>query len=198
MKRITIVNFKGGVGKSLIAHQLATTMGWNIIEVDPYGSLAERLPDIVAHVGLNEPMPVLEGIEESIIFDFGGFDDKKVKEAIELSNLVIIPYIPTLESIQTTIDTVNAIKELDTPILFVANMPQKEQDIEDSSFVLKETLGFEVEIFVLPMSVALQTAINENVSIKELAQRGGIRGYAYKKAASKIDELISVIYSYLQ
>lgn len=197
MKRITIVNFKGGVGKSMIAHQLITGYDFYGIEIDPYGSLAERLEDRVAKIDLNEKLPDISELEENIIFDFGGFDDSKIDEAISLSNLIIIPYTPTLESIQTTFDTIHRVKNSDKPILFVANMYQKDDDIAQSREVILEALGFEAEIFPLPLSVGLQTAIAENKSIKELASLPGIRAYAYKKAAEHIQKLYDIINVYL-
>jgi chromosome partitioning protein len=75
-------------------------------------------------------------------------------------------------------------------------MSQKEDDINDAKFVYEETLGFEVELFPIPMSVALQTAINENKSIIELTQQGGIKGYAYKKSANIIRDLHAKIREY--
>ena len=198
MHAITIVNFKGGTGKSLLAHQLITGYGYAGIEVDPYGSLADRLPDQVARIDLGEPLPSLKGIEENVVFDFGGFDDRKLDEAAALSALLLIPFIPTLESIQTTIDTIERVKAFDRPILFVANMSQKDQDAEDARFVLEEALGMEADIFSLPLSVALQTAINENCSILDLAKQGGILGYAYKRAAGRMDDLYSKISEYIK
>lgn len=198
MNRITIVNFKGGVGKSMIAHQLITGYEFYGIEIDPYGSLAERLEDRVAKIDLKEKLPDISELEENIIFDFGGFDDSKIDEAISLSDLIIIPYTPTLESIQTTFDTIHRVKNLNKPILFVANMYQKDDDIAQSRDVILEALGFEAEIFPLPLSVGLQTAIAENKSIKELASLPGIKAYAYKKAAEHIQKLYDIINIYLR
>jgi chromosome partitioning protein len=192
-RNITIVNFKGGVGKSMIAHQLITGYEFYGIEIDPYGSLAERLEDRVVKVDLKEKLPDISELEENIIFDFGGFDDSKIDEAISLSDLIIIPYTPTLESIQTTFDTIYRVKNSDKPILFVANMYQKDDDIAQSRDVILEALGFEAEIFPLPLSIGLQTAIAENKSIKELASLPGIRAYAYKKAAEHIQKLYDII-----
>jgi len=194
MPNITIANFKGGVGKSLLAHQLITCYGYYGVEIDPYGSLKERLPDKVMRVDIDEKN--LPNTPENSVFDFGGFDDIKLDQAIQRSDLIIVPFIPTLESVQGTVDTLGRIKDHDTPILMVANMVQKEEDVKDAKFVFEEVLGFEVEIYQIPMSIALQTAINENRAITELASQKGIRAYAYKKAQKIIDGLHDTICRY--
>lgn len=191
---ITIVNFKGGVGKSMIAHQLISGFGFRGCEIDPYGSLSDRLPDTVNRIEIQEkhlPEPV-----EETIYDFGGFDDVKLDQAVGYSDLIIIPFIPTLETIQGTVDTLVRVAPMNKPILMVPNMSQKENDIHDAQFVFEETLGFEVEMFPIPMSVGLQTAINENKSIIELTQQGGIKAYAYKKGANLLRDLHSKIREY--
>lgn len=196
MDNIVICNFKGGVGKSLTAHQLITGFGYKGIEVDPYGSLADRLPNDVIHVGLKDQLPDLSDIDEKVIFDFGGFDDPKLEQAAALSGLIIVPFIATLESVQTTVETLHRIKGFNKPILFVANMTHKEQDAADSILAFQEVLGYDVEVFYLPMSVGLQTAINENKSILDLANQGGIAGFAYKKAADSMRALHNKILEY--
>lgn len=88
---ITIVNFKGGVGKSMIAHQLISGFGFRGYEIDPYGSLSDRLPNKVDRIDIQGkylPTP-----REETIFDFGGFDDIKLDQAIAYSDLIIIPFI---------------------------------------------------------------------------------------------------------
>ena len=194
MPNITIANFKGGVGKSLLAHQLITCYGYHGVEIDPYGSLKERLPNQVIRIDIDEK--TLPNTPKNCIFDFGGFDDIKLDQAIQRSDLVLIPFIPTLESVQGTVDTLERIKHHETPILMVANMVQKEEDVQDARFVFEEVLGFEVELYSIPLSVALQTAINENKSIIELANQKGIRAYAYKKAQKIIENLHKTIKNY--
>jgi len=195
MSNITICNFKGGVGKSLIAHQLITGFGYKGVEIDPYGSLQERLPEQVTKTNIKDKY--LPEVTEKTVFDFGGFEDNKLGEAIKQSSLIIIPFIPTLETIQGTVDTIHKVKDFDTPILFVANMSQKKEDIKDAEFVFTEVLGFDVEVFRIPLSVALQTAINENKSVIDLSKQGGLKGYAYKKATKIIEDLHSRILEYI-
>ena len=189
------VTLKGGVGKSMLSHQLITNYGYKGIEIDPYGSLSDRLPSIVERVEVTSKH--LPKIVDKTIFDFGGFDDIKLDLAIEQSSLILIPFIPTLESVQGTIDTLNRVKSFNRPILLVANMVQKSADIDDAKFVFEETLGFEIEVFEIGTSVALQTAINENRGILELASEGGIRAFAYKKASQVIENLHVKIEEYL-
>ena len=190
---ITICNFKGGVGKSLIAHQLITSFGFNGVEIDPYGNLSESLQDQVSKIDLS--VKLLQNYENTI-FDFGGFNDVKLKQAVDQSELIIIPFNATIETLQSTIDTINVVKEFDKPILFVANMVQKSEDIKEINIIIQDLLGCECEIFTIPMSVALQTAINQNVSVVKLASGGGLKSFAYKKSASTINDLKRSIDNY--
>lgn len=191
---IVICNFKGGVGKSFIAHQLITSFDFNGVEIDPYGNLSERLEDKVEKIDILEQKL---GQYENTIFDFGGFNDIKLGQAIKQSDLIIIPFNATVETLQSTIDTINIVKDYDKPILFVANMIQKPEDIKEVSVVFRDVLGFDCEIITLPISAAFQTAINQNVSVLELANAGGLKSFAYKKAASNILELKESIDNYI-
>ena len=192
---ITICNFKGGVGKSLIAHQLITGFGYDGVEIDPYGNLAARLPEKVSMVNIDAKEL---GSYENTIFDFGGFNDVKIEHAINQSDLIIIPFNATMETLQSTIDTINSIKDYDKPILFIGNMIQKPEDIAEVNVIIQDILGCECEIFLIPISAAFQTAINQNVSVLQLAQGGGLKSFAYRKAAGIMHELKKSIDFYTQ
>jgi chromosome partitioning protein len=152
------------------------------------------LPERVERIDIQQKH--LEKPKNETIFDFGGFDDIKLDQAISYSDLIIIPFIPTLETIQGTVDTLVRVASANKPILMIPNMSQKENDINDAKFVFEETLGVEIEMFPIPMSVALQTAINENRSITELSQQGGIKAYAYKKSSKLMVDLHDKIREY--
>lgn len=190
---IAIANFKGGVGKSMIAHQLVTSFGFMGYEVDPYGSLSDRLSEQVKRLETTEELPVILG---NTVFDFGGFDSQILRKTAAVSDLIIVPFIPTLETLQSTMDTLTILKEYDRPILLVANLVKKQSDINEARKIFDEFFGFEVEIVELSDSVALQTAIAENESVIELAKAGGLKAYTYKKAANSIRELHEKIMEY--
>lgn len=199
--KITVANYKGGVGKSMISYQLISGFGYFGVELDPAGSMAERIPNKIHKVLPKEKIPNLSLMEEDIIIDCAGVfseeQNKKIADAAKYTDLFIVPYIPTLENVQSTVDTLNFLKQFDIPILMAVNQYQKESDVEDSLFVFREVLQqTDLDYFKIPLSVALQTSINLNKSIVELSQQRGIASYSYKKIRSIFEELHQKIQSY--
>lgn len=195
---ITILNYKGGQGKSMIAHQLITTFGYRGYEIDPYGSLSHRLPESVDRIEIDAPK--INNMYDKVIFDFGGFADAKQKEAISESDLVVVPFVPVLESVQGTLemltDIIPILEKYDKPILFVPNMVAKEEDAKEALNLYSDEIGMEVESYTIPFLIGLQTAINENVSVSKLAGNGGFRGLPYKKSYQIIKGLHDKIMEY--
>ncbi len=195
---ITILNHKGGQGKSIIAHQLITNFGYYGYEIDPYGSLAQRLPEKVTYIDLAAKK--IDNMRNKVIFDFGGFADIKEKEAIKESDLVIVPFIPVYESVQGTYATLEKIIpyliEYDVPLLFVPNNVAKEKDMIEALNLFKDDFQMEVDYYPIPYLVGLQTAINENTAIGKLAANGGFKGMPYKKSFDVIKGLHDKILEY--
>lgn len=129
--QIIIYNQKGGVGKSMIATQLALNFDATIVELDPYGMLSDTLgDDVVYKVGLNENVPSIK--EGDVIFDFGGFDDLRLDDISKNADLIIIPFNPTINSLGTTLKSYKRVKEQNVPILFVVNAVLNEKDVDES------------------------------------------------------------------
>jgi len=179
---ITIVNYKGGVGKSLIAHQLITCFDFQGYELDVYGNLAQRLPGNV--IKIERKMPEIQG--DSVI-DTGGYDDKKLHEAIKISDLVLIPFIPSFESIQSTVSALITLKDhlAYKNILFVVNMAQKSNMTEKAIQAFEKILKRKPEMYNLPIMQSYQTAVNYNRAITKLAESNRV----YQKAADIIKGL---------
>jgi len=194
--QIIIYNQKGGVGKSMIATQLALHFDTTIIELDPYGMLSDTLGDeIVYKVELNEEVPSIT--EGDVIYDFGGFDDLRLDEISKNTNLIIIPFNPTINSLGTTLKSYKRVKELEVPVLFVANAVLNEKDVNESIDFLKENTSDEIEYFTIPHTRALQTVENEGVSIIEFAQSSGLRKHTYKKISNIMQGFVSKVDEYL-
>jgi chromosome partitioning protein len=194
--QIIIYNQKGGVGKSMIATQLALHFDTTIIELDPYGMLSDTLgDDIVYKVGLNENVPNIK--EGDVIYDFGGFDDLRLDEVSKSANLIIIPFNPTINSLGTTLKSYQRVKEQNIPVLFVVNAVLNDKDVDESINFIKENTQDEIEYFVIPHTRALQTVENEGVSIIEFANTSGLRKHTYRKISATMKNLVSKVEEYL-
>jgi len=192
--QIIIYNQKGGVGKSMLATQIAVHFDTTIIELDPYGMLTKTLDDRVVKIALDEQAPKIEAGD--VVYDFGGFDDIRLETIASNATLIIIPFNPTINSLGTTLESYNRVKNLELPVLFVGNGYIKESDIEDAIGFLVEHTQDEIEYFAIPHTRALQTAENEGVSIIELANSGGLKKHTYKKISSLMQELMKKIEDY--
>jgi chromosome partitioning protein len=193
--KIIIFNQKGGVGKSMLATQIALHLDATIVELDPYGVLSQTLDsDMVYKVALDENIPDLES--KNIVFDFGGFDDIRLDTISKDSDLIIIPFNPTINALGTTLKSYKRAKEQDLPILFIVNAVIKEQDAVDAIEFLKEQTKDDIEYFTLPHTRALQTSENEGQSIIELANSSGLRKHTYRKISSTMKSLMNIIEEY--
>ncbi len=194
--QVIIFNQKGGVGKSMLATQIALYFDATIIELDPYGVLTQTLDeDRVYKVGLDEDIP--EITEGDVVYDFGGFDDKRLDVVSKNADLIIIPFNPTINALGTTLESYKRASEQNVPILFVVNAIIKDQDALDAIEYLKETTRDDIEYFIIPHTRALQTSENEGQSIIELANSSGLKRHTYKKISATMTELMKLIKSYI-
>ena len=183
--QIIIFNQKGGVGKSMLATQIALYFDTSIIELDPYGVLSQTLDDDrVLKLGLDDDIPKINSGD--IIYDFGGFDDTRLDIASKTSDLIIIPFNPTINALGTTLQSYERAKQQNIPILFIANAVIKEQDAIDAIDYIKESTQDDIDFSIIPHTRALQTSENEGQSIIELANNSGLKRHTYKKISTTL------------
>ena len=188
--KITIFNQKGGVGKTMLATQIALYFDLKIIELDPYGILKSLMQDRVLKFGLRDKID--ENLD-NVVFDFGGFDDLRLSQVAKQSDLVIIPFNPTLISLGGTLKSYYKVRDLNENILFIANGYLKEQDVKDAVEFLEENIKEHIDYFSIPYTRAVQTAENEIVSIIDLQKQGGLKKHTYSRIARIFENLMEVI-----
>jgi len=193
--KIVIFNQKGGVGKTMLATQIALYFDLKIVELDPYGILKQLLSNKVIKLGLRDDID--ENIN-NVVFDFGGFDDARLDKIATMSNLIIIPFNPTLVSLGGTLKSYYKVRDLNDNILFIANGYIKEQDVKDAVEFLEEHIKEPIEYFAIPFTRAVQTAENEIVSIVDLPKQGGLKKHTYSKIAKTFEELMEIIKNKIQ
>lgn len=193
--QIIIYNQKGGVGKSMLATQIALHFDTTIIELDPYGMLTQTLDDRVVKVGLEDTVPNIT--EGDVVYDFGGFDDIRLDDVSKNADLILLPFNPTINALGTTLDSYNRVKALDVPILFVVNSFINQNDVADAIAFLSENTQDDIDYIAIPHTRALQTAENEGVSIIELANSTGLKKHTYRKISNTMSELMKKVKEYI-
>jgi len=176
----------------MLATQIALYFNLKIVELDPYGILKSLMPERVIKLGLRDEID--ENLN-NVVFDFGGFDDLRLEQVASLSDLVIIPFNPTLVSLGGTLKSYLKVKDFNNNILFIVNYYIKEQDVKDAVEFLEEHIKEPIEYFDIPFTRAVQTAENEVVSIVDLPKQGGLKKHTYSKIARVFENLMEIIKS---
>lgn len=193
--QIIIYNQKGGVGKTMLTTQISLHFDTTVIEMDPYGMLTQTLDDRVVKIELDEDVPLIESGD--VVYDFGGFDDIRLDTVAKNADLIILPFNPTINSLGTTLDSYNRLKDIDLPVLFIPNAYIKDSDVKDAISFLEENAQDEIEYFAIPHTRALQTAENDGMSIIDLANSSGLKRHTYKKISATMQDLMKKIQEYL-
>ena len=101
--KISVINKKGGVGKTPLAFSIAKDLGLFLQSND--NSCIEKIYPNMAKI--KETVANID----NCVFDFGGFVSHGVIEIIKNSNWVIIPCLPDYNSLLRTAETIKEIKE---------------------------------------------------------------------------------------
>jgi chromosome partitioning protein len=193
-KIITIYNIKGGVGKSTIARELAYKLDATLVDCDKGG--AQEYMESLKVVKAVDNIPSDDDIDaEVVIYDFPGQHDKRRDAILDESALVIVPYTPTLYSLQNTIDSFAQVWKTNHNVIMVANMLKEDKDLNRSKDELEETLNqFDSdigEILVLPLHYTrgLQSAENKGRTIYNLRKESAINRLNYEKVCREFDAI---------
>lgn len=185
--KITIYNFKGGVGKTVIALNLALTMGYSIVTNDIYSPIETVLPENrILKIGHDEDIPVFpDGYD--IIFDLGGHIEKRSISAIKQSQWILVPVNNDFINLQVTIDAITEIQTINRSIIVLANRTSK-TDFEHITAAINQFFTFPV--FEIKNSKSLPNIFTEKKSIADMVKAGGLKRYHYEIVAHQFDLVI--------
>lgn len=138
---ILFTSFKGGVGKSSIAFNIAAYINSNYVTNDIIAIDDESVIQIEPK---KRRIPVQFCSETDVVFDFGAMStqiDPKVSHALNLCDVVVIPTMTDARSLQATIDTVNFVKATHKPIAIIINNFTNQKKFDQARQHLIKTLG---------------------------------------------------------
>ena len=189
--KITIFNLKGGQGKTTISLALALNYGFLVITNDEYSPIDKVLPTSdVKHLEQAEKLPAVPD-EFNLIYDFGGYPDERLLDAVALSDWVIIPIIyDSFLDMQTAIKTIKEIELYNKNIIIVINRTHKGV-FEKAKAVLDGFVKY--PMFEVKQSTAFIKMVDTGKSIPELMAHNVLLKYHYKAPAEQIEAIKSYL-----
>lgn len=185
---VTAGNLKGGVGKSTITINLATTtqmkgIQTTIIDTDPdqqaaakwHDSRATARPLVLSAVHSRLPQSIAEAERngaEFIFIDTAAFEQKILMAAIQVANLILIPCRPTAQDVQYLTATTDIVAACQKPAAVVLNQVEPRLPETEQARSLINKLGLTLSPIHLSKAVAYQRAIAAGLGVTEYEPNG--------------------------
>jgi MinD-like ATPase involved in chromosome partitioning or flagellar assembly len=189
-KKFIVWTIKGGDGKTSISAEIAMRLKLPIITNEPYTTLDIIFnEDNLLQLKKDEPVPNYEN--QGMIFDFGGYIDERVIDAIKQSDYILVPTIPEISDIQVLINSIMEIQKYNQNIVIVVNKTESEKDIEIVKNAVQNIGNF--PIFEIKKSRALPNIYVDKMSIDQMVKTSKIKAWHYNKVDKQFSDIIKFI-----
>jgi cellulose biosynthesis protein BcsQ len=189
--KITVMNFKGGVGKTSFSLNLALMMGCAIVTNDGFSPLERVIsPKKILKLFPSDPMPKFPKNLE-LVFDLGGHIDPRTVDALKQSDVVVIPVFGDYLSTQTSLECISEVLPLHSNIVVVAN--RAEPGDYDKLKMVVGKFHPDLPVFPLNKSKAFENVFKKRRSLKDMAESGGLEGYSYRKVFLQFLDIVKHI-----
>lgn len=186
--RILTFSLKGGTGKSTIALNWALTLGWGVVTNDLYSPVDRVLPkERVLKLQRDQPLPSLPK-EFEVVYDFGGYVDDRVVQAMQDATTVIVPTTNAYADLQVALETIKEVEAINARILVVANKAGR-GDLEAVQAVIGRF--FAHPVLPLKATKALSRIYATKRPLSEVARSGPLNAYVYGEASNQFAAIIA-------
>jgi cellulose biosynthesis protein BcsQ len=182
---ISVINKKGGVGKTPISFSLAKDLGYELQSND--NSVIETIYPDKARIG----RPILQ---DGCVYDFGGFVDSGVLDIIKASNAVIVPCSIDYNALMRTVETIEEIIAVNSNIIVVITKTEKESDFETFR---DEISSFFEDLYFLELrnSKIFKNSMETGKTVTQLYQETPLSKSAYRTVYQQYQSLIELFNS---
>ncbi|KGI55834.1 hypothetical protein [Campylobacter sp. MIT 97-5078] len=181
---ISVINKKGGVGKTPFAFSIAKDLDMFLQSND--NSIIESIYPNKAKIS-KEP-----SLLENCVYDFGGFVDKGILDIVRQSDMLIIPCNELYNSILRTIETINEIQTLNKNIIVLVSDYKDEKDKNIIEEMLKSNLS-DLEFFFFKHSKIIDNAMIAGLSFTELYNENVLSKLNYKNFFEEYNKLLHTL-----
>ena len=192
--RITVWSSKGGSTKthiSLVLWELLqqkTNNEWGIITNDIYTDLEDKIPtNQLLKIGIDEDIPI---VDDNIIYDMGGYIDRRLLKVIKKSDLIIIPTRPSIIYLTSHISSIKEVEKINKNIIQIINRTKKNDYDEINDFMLEQ--GIQYPSFEVKESKVISNLFEKGLTIKEQIERGLFNPHT-KKAVEQLYNIVDYI-----
>lgn len=186
--KIVVYNFKGGVGKSTIALNYALTQDFGVVTNDVFNRVDRVLPEgRGVRLKPDQDMPKFPA-DFDVIFDLGGYLDKRAIAAMKQADVVIHPTIADPSELEISVASLKEISSYHKNIIVVVNKAEKGDDelVED---ILKGQ-GITYKVLPLKATKALKKIRQHKTPLRDLITKNGLNKYVYGPAAEQFEAII--------
>lgn len=183
---ISIINKKGGVGKTSFGFSIAKDLELYLQSND-----ASIIESIYPNMSKISAQPKLI---DNCVYDFGGFVSAGVLDIAAKSDFIIVPCTALYNSILRTSETINELKEVNKNIIVLITDYTSDEDKEQVENALKSSFK-NLKYFYFKRSKILENSMRLGGSFKELGEASPLLKVAYRNFLGEYDRLLKTLKS---